>query len=412
MTHKRFVLAAVAGVWLVASARAAGPALQAADPHASVAAAAFAPLSTHGGLVYVSGILPPDPMAADITGQAAQVLDELKARLAAAGTSIDRVVSASVYLAGADDFAALNTVWNRYFPAARPTRTTVVALLPAAGARLQVSAIAAAPGTGRDVVAPAGWAASTLPYSPAIRAGDTLFLSGMISRRGTDNTPVTGDIETQTRTIFENAKAVLDAAGLAFADVVSARVFLANAADFERMNAVYRTYFPADPPARATVMTALTAPDYLIEVTLTAVKGGPRVAHFTPNADGSPGRANPVLSPAIGVGPRLFLSGMLGVVQGDWRRRRAADGRGARPPRADDGPGRVRMAAGRGFRRLRDRPVRGGYGARSVQDPCRRPVAGRHARRDRADEPGRPRRDHAHGREVRRPSWRQRVRST
>ncbi len=317
MTRKRPVVVMGAAAWLLATATAGPPVAGVAVLAAQAARPAFAPLSTHGGLVYVSGILPPSPMAGDITGQAAQVLDELKARLAAAGTSIDRVVSASVYLAGAEDFAALNTVWTRYFPAARPTRTTVVAQLPAAGARLQVSAIAAAPGTGREVVAPAGWASSTLPYSPAVRAGDTLFLSGMISRRGSDNSPVTGDIETQTRTIFGNAKAVLDASGLAFADVVSARVFLANAADFERMNAVYRTYFPADPPARATVMTALTAPDYLIEVTLTAVKGGPRVAHFTPNADESPGRANPVLSPAIGVGPWLFLSGMLGAVPGD-----------------------------------------------------------------------------------------------
>jgi reactive intermediate/imine deaminase len=317
MTRKQLVVVMGAAAWLLATATAGRPAAGVAVLAAQTARPAFAPLSAHGGLVYVSGILPADPMAGDISGQAAAVLDELKARLAGAGTSIDRVVSASVYLASADDFAALNTVWLRYFPAARPTRTTVVAQLPAAGARLQVSAIAAAPATSRDVLAPAGWASSGLPYSPAIRAGDTLFLSGMISRRGSDNAPVKGDIETQTRTIFENAKAVLDTAGLTFADVVSARVFLANAADFERMNAVYRTYFPADPPARATVMTALTAPDYLIEVTLTAVTGGPRAAHLTPNADGSPGRANPVLSAAIGVGPRLFLSGMLGVVQGE-----------------------------------------------------------------------------------------------
>ncbi len=316
MTRKRLALVMGAEAWLLAAATAGGPVAGVAVLAAQTARPAFAPFSTHGGLVYVSGILPPDPMAGDITGQATQVLDELQARLAAAGSSIDRVVSASVYLASASDFAALNTVWTRYFPAARPTRTTVVAQLPAAGARLQVSAIAAAPATSRDVLAPAGWASSGLPYSPAIRAGDTLFLSGMISRRGSDNTPVTGDIETQTRTIFENAKSVLDAAGLAFTDVVSSRIFLTNAADFDRMNAVYRTYFPADPPARATVMAALTAPDYLIEITLTAVKGGPRVAHLTPNADGSPGRANPVLSPAIGVGPRLFLSGMLGTVPG------------------------------------------------------------------------------------------------
>ena len=80
------------------------------------------------------------------------------------------------------------------------------------------------------------------------------------------------------------------------------------------MNAAYRTYFPEAPPARATVKTALTSPDYLVEITFLAVKGAGRKAVLTPNADGTPGRANPNLSSAIALGPRLFLSGMLGVV--------------------------------------------------------------------------------------------------
>jgi enamine deaminase RidA (YjgF/YER057c/UK114 family) len=305
MTLRRLALLSIGAVMLTAGARAA-----------STSAPAFAPVSAHGGLVYASAILPPEPAAAEFSAQATRVLDELKARLAGAGTSIDRVVSATVYLASADDFAALNAVWTQYWPASRPTRTTVVAKLPVPGARLQVSAIAAAPATTRDVYVPAGWPASTMPYNPAIRAGGTVFLSGLVSRHGIDNAVVRGDIEIQTRTVFESAKAILETAGLTFADVVCVRVFLTNAGDFDRMNAAYRAYFPADPPARATVMTALTSPDYLIEITMTAVKGGPRAAFLTPNADGTRGRANPNLSPAIGAGPRLFLSGMLGVVQG------------------------------------------------------------------------------------------------
>ena len=82
-----------------------------------------------------------------------------------------------------------------------------------------------------------------------------------------------GDIEAQTSAVFENADAVLAAAGLALADVVSARIFLTDGAAFERMNAAYRTRYPTDPPARATVITPLTAPDYLIEITMVAVKG-------------------------------------------------------------------------------------------------------------------------------------------
>ncbi len=119
----------------------------------------FAPVTARGGLVFVSGILP-SPAAGDVAAQAAQVLDELKARLARAGTSIDRVASVSVYLSSADDFAALNAVWKRYWPTSPPARTTVVAKLPVPGARMQVSAVAAAQGIERRVVRPEGLAST------------------------------------------------------------------------------------------------------------------------------------------------------------------------------------------------------------------------------------------------------------
>lgn len=276
----------------------------------------FAPVTARGGLVFVSGILP-SPAAGDVAAQAAQVLDELKARLARAGTSIDRVASVSVYLSSADDFAALNAVWKRYWPTSPPARTTVVAKLPLPGARIQVSAVAAAQGIERRVVLPKGWPAPAAPLSHGVLAGGTLFLSGQVPRRGADNALVTGGIEAQTAAVFENAEAILGAEGYALTDVVSARVFLRDGADFERMNAAYRTRFPKDPPARATVITPLVSPDFGIEIALVAAKGGGRTAMSTPNADGSPGRANPNLSSAVKAGAQLFLSGMLGVLPGN-----------------------------------------------------------------------------------------------
>jgi len=276
----------------------------------------FAPAAARGGLVFVSGILPA-AATGDVAAQAAQVLDELKARLERAGTSIDRVASTTVYLAAAADFAALNAVWQRYWPASPPARTTVVAALPVPGARIQVSAIAAAPGTDRRVVLPKGWPKPSAPLSHAVFAGDTLFLSGQVPRRGADSTLVRGDIEAQTDAVFENAAAILASAGLTLADVASARVFLTDGAAFDRMNASYRTRFPVNPPARATVITPLVSPDFQIEITMVAAKGPARAAVVTPNADGSPGRANPNLSSAIKAGPQLFLSGMLGVLPGN-----------------------------------------------------------------------------------------------
>jgi enamine deaminase RidA (YjgF/YER057c/UK114 family) len=77
------------------------------------------------------------------------------------------------------------------------------------------------------------------------------------------------------------------------------------------MNTVYRTYFPTDPPARATVKALLTSADYIVEVTMVAVKGA-KTAITTPTEDGKPGTKNPNLSSAIRVGNRLYVSGILG----------------------------------------------------------------------------------------------------
>ena len=282
---------------------------------------AFAPTVTHGGLVYVSGILPgaaigPPSVAEDIRSQTARVLDELSARLARAGTSLARVVTLSVYLKRADDFAAMNQVWAKYWPKDPPSRTTVVAGLPTPGALIQVSAVAAAAGTPRQVIHPKAWLKSPSPYSYAVKTGDTLFLAGLVARRGADNTTVKGDIVVQTRAVLENAKAILAEAGFGFKDVVSARVFLTDVANFARMNETYRSAWTNDPPARATAVTGLTNADYLVEITFVAVKGGTRVAYTTPSAAGRTIAPSPNLSGAIGIGPRLFLSGMMGIVAG------------------------------------------------------------------------------------------------
>ena len=85
-------------------------------------------------------------------------------------------------------------------------------------------------------------------------------------------------MKAQTETVLRNAGEILAAAGMTMADVVSSRVFITDTAMFQDMNAVYRTAFQANPPVRATVKAGLTAPQYLVEITMLAVKGGePRV---------------------------------------------------------------------------------------------------------------------------------------
>lgn len=260
------------------------------------------------GLIYVSGTLGSE---GDIKAQTKQVLDNISATLKTAGSSLANAASVTVYLRNQADFGSMNEVYRTYFPKDPPARTTV--MLPLLNQGLIEIAVVAVPNGGeRVIVNPAEWSSSPNPYSYGIKTGNTLFLSGLIARNGKDNTPMKGDMAAQTKGVFENGVAVLKAAGFAYSDVVASRVYISDQAAFPDMNKVYQSYFPTDPPARATVKAQLTSADYIIEVTMVAVKGGGHAAFTTPSPDGKPGTKNPNLSSAIKAGNRLYLSGILG----------------------------------------------------------------------------------------------------
>lgn len=105
---------------------------------------------------------------------------------------------------------------------------------------------------------------SHVPLSPAVRAGDMVYISGQVPT-GPDGQIVDGGIEAQTKQVMENVKAALALAGASMEDVVKTTIWIEDARDFGRMNAVYATYFPKDPPARTTVESRLML-DIKIEV--------------------------------------------------------------------------------------------------------------------------------------------------
>lgn len=267
----------------------------------------FANATVAGGLVHVSGVIP-SPDATGVEAQVADVLRQLDARLQAQGSSLARALSLHVQLRYASDFAAMNRAYAPFFAADPAVRTTVVAPPEDPRALVEISAVAAAAGTTREVIRPAGWAPSPNPYSYGIRAGDVVFLAGMVSRDGRTGEVVAGDLAAQASVIFDNASDVLQAAGLTLSDVVSARVFLTDPANFAAMNDAYRRRMPAPRPARATVIAALMNPQYLVEMTFVAM-AGKRVVQ----PDGVVVAPDALLSPAVVAGSRVFLSGMLGV---------------------------------------------------------------------------------------------------
>jgi reactive intermediate/imine deaminase len=98
--------------------------------------------------------------------------------------------------------------------------------------------------------------ASHVPLSPAVRAGDFVYVSGQVPVRP-DGSMADGGIEAQTRQVLENVKAALALAGATMDDVVKTTVWIEDARDFSGMNKVYGSFFAKEPPARTTVESRL-----------------------------------------------------------------------------------------------------------------------------------------------------------
>ena len=108
------------------------------------------------------------------------------------------------------------------------------------------------------------------PYSPAVRAGQLLFVSGQVPIDPATGNMIEGDTSAQTRRVLDNVGALLKAGGLAFADVVRTTIFLADMNDFTAVNEVYATYFSQPFPARATVQVARLPKDARVEIDVIA----------------------------------------------------------------------------------------------------------------------------------------------
>jgi 2-iminobutanoate/2-iminopropanoate deaminase len=104
------------------------------------------------------------------------------------------------------------------------------------------------------------------PYSQAIVSGGIAYLSGQIPLDPKTGQVVEGDIVQQTERVFQNLKGVLEAAGASFDSVLKTTVFLQDMSDFARMNEIYASYFPKDPPARSTVQAARLPRDVRVEI--------------------------------------------------------------------------------------------------------------------------------------------------
>ena len=104
------------------------------------------------------------------------------------------------------------------------------------------------------------------PYSQAIQAGSFLFISGQLPIDPATGELIKGDIQEQTRQVFENMKQILEAQRLTLKDVVKTTLFLKDMGNFAKVNEIYAAYFTTEPPARAAVQVARLPKDAEVEI--------------------------------------------------------------------------------------------------------------------------------------------------
>ena len=104
------------------------------------------------------------------------------------------------------------------------------------------------------------------PYSQGMKTGNLVFTAGQMPMNPATSTLVTGSIEEQTHQALQNVKAILEEGGAGLDTVIKTTVFIKDMNDFSKINAVYATYFPTNPPARSCVEVARLPKDVGIEI--------------------------------------------------------------------------------------------------------------------------------------------------
>ena len=112
----------------------------------------------------------------------------------------------------------------------------------------------------------------SLPFSKVVEANGFVFLAGQVGDIPGTHGAVPGGIEAETRAMLDNVGRLLHAVSLDFGDVVKCTVYLREFGDFAAMNAVYREYFPSEPPTRATVGVTALAADFRVEIGVLAAR--------------------------------------------------------------------------------------------------------------------------------------------
>jgi enamine deaminase RidA (YjgF/YER057c/UK114 family) len=257
----------------------------------------------------------------DIELQTEYVLQNLARTFRAAGSSLDHVVKAQVFLTDLSLFHGFDTVWKRHFKTPPPRTTIGCTDLLVKDTLVEIDLVGYVPRKGlRHQVVTSGAPRPLANYSEAFRVGDLVFAAGQLASdfktgvpaeaRRKDNFPFYGsDIELQTEYILGNLAKTFAAAGSSLDHVVKAQVFLTDLNLFPGFDAVWKRHFKTPPPRTTIGCTDLLVKDSLVEIDLlgyvprkglarrVVVSGAPRpLAHY---------------SEGFVVGDRVFAAGQI-----------------------------------------------------------------------------------------------------
>jgi 2-iminobutanoate/2-iminopropanoate deaminase len=122
----------------------------------------------------------------------------------------------------------------------------------------------------KEILTPRTLGPPVAPYSHGIRIGHMIFTAGT-GPFGADGNLIRGDIKAQTRQVLENLKDILETGRASLQDIVQVTIYITSFDDYPGMNEIYREYFPADPPPRATVQVAGLWGGMLVEIMALAI---------------------------------------------------------------------------------------------------------------------------------------------
>ena len=220
----------------------------------------------------------------DIQLQTEFVLENLKKTFETAGSSLDHVVKAQVFMTNLNDFAGFDQVWKRYFKVPPPRTTVGTSGLLVRETLVEIDLIGYVPRSGLKIeVIKSGAPRPLANYSEAFTLGDFVFAAGQIASdyktgvpteaRKHQNFPFYGsDIKLQTGYILNNLKQTFEAAGSSIDNVVKAQVFLTDLKNFAAFDEVWKEFFKVPPPRTTVGTTGLLVKDALVEIDLIATR--------------------------------------------------------------------------------------------------------------------------------------------